>query len=533
MFPYESFEPGVDALRLLVLLPRSSPKDNEIVCELHNRTFGSKPAYEALSYTWGTKPAKKTITINGEPFLVRNNLYNALQHLQLKEPRTLWVDAICINQDDMPERNWQVSLMAFIYTRAERVLAWLGPSPRRMQSEFFEDEHWRAISHNPYWTRLWIIQELVLAHEVVFYLGRHKFGWDEVQSTMNPEWRALEGRSDAIKKLRDERYTGTQRLENLVELLQKAQCSEKRDKIYGFLGLVYDGSDDAITVDYKMSFSQLYAQVIRFHQTTSAPPDSSFSNDIDRAVKLVKFSELIQNVLGGAVAGEVHRNRDVNWPKTFYTARGFIASEILQLGPTRNEIISSVRSDRAWKQTMAEAYRQSPELEMVRNAYTGFSQAMLGCDERQFDRITNLDSKSSFGYRLNARKEAPKFDEDDTGTTGETDGRLFLGTKAVLGVAPPKTRVGDLICTFLGCDITLVLRKVLRENEDCFMLVGRASRYREENKDSDTETDAEDYVGYDLNELTLDPREDGAGGFSFQSPMNLKIDLETLQKLTS
>lgn len=316
-------------------------------------------------------------------------------------------------------------------------------------------------------------------------------------------------------------------------LLQRAQCSEKRDKIYGFLGLVYDGADDAITVDYKMGFSQLYAQVIHFHQTTPAPLDSPFSNDIDRAVKLVKFSELIQNVLGGAVAKEVHRNRDVNWPKTFYTARGFIASEILRMGPTRTEIISSVRSDRAWRQTMAEADRQLPELEMVRNAYAGFSQAMLGCDQGQFDRIMNLDSKSSFGYRLNARKEAPKFDGDDTGTTGESEGRLFLGTKAVLGVAPPKTKVGDLICMFLGCDITLVLRKVLCENADCFMLVGRASRYREENKDSDTETDAEDHVGYDLNELTLDQREDGAEDSSFQNPMHLKIDIKTLQKFTS
>ncbi|KAF7553049.1 hypothetical protein G7Z17_g3901 [Cylindrodendrum hubeiense] len=532
MFQYEPFTPGLDALRLLVILPRASPKDREIACELHNRTFGSKPEYEALSYTWGTKPATKTIKINGEPFLVRNNLYSALQHLQLKTPRTLWVDAICINQDDISERNWQVSLMAFVYTRAERVLAWLGPSPGRLQSGFFSDEHWRAISHNPYWTRLWIIQELVLAYEVVFYLGKCSFGWDKVQSTMNPEWEALEGRSDAIKQLRDERYTSTQRLENLVELLQKAQCTEKRDKIYGFLGLVYDGSDDAIIVDYKIGFAQLYAQVIHFHQTTSAPLDSQFPNDIDRAAKLVKFSELIQHLLGGAVAKEVHRKMDVNWPKTFYTARGFIAGEILRLGTTPAEVISSIKSDRAWKQTITEAYRRSPELQRVRNAYAVFSQTMLGWDKKHLKKIKNLDSSSSFGYQFDVGDEALEFDEDDIGTPEASEARLYVGTKAMLGVAPPNTRVGDLVCTFLGCNINLVLRKVSK-SEDRFVLVGRAERYREENEDLAMETEEENTIAYDLSRLTLDEWETAAEDPSFQNPINLKIDLETLQKLTS
>src|SRR5437016_6155011 len=112
IFSYEPLNPHIDSVRLLVLLPPTPANGDEIGCELEHRTFGSKPIYEALSYTWGSEPASTTIKINGRPFLVRENLYNALWHLRLSAPRAIWVDAVCINQSDIPERNSQVSLMA-------------------------------------------------------------------------------------------------------------------------------------------------------------------------------------------------------------------------------------------------------------------------------------------------------------------------------------------------------------------------------------------------------------------------------------
>lgn len=89
--------------------------------------FASNPKYEALSCTWGPPEPVKTITINGYEVKVRENLYWALVNLQRGVThRLFWVDAICINQDDLEERNRQVSLMAFIYSRAQAVLVWLG-----------------------------------------------------------------------------------------------------------------------------------------------------------------------------------------------------------------------------------------------------------------------------------------------------------------------------------------------------------------------------------------------------------------------
>ena len=83
--------------------------------------------YEALSYTWGINKTTKQIILNGKRFMVTENLYSALQYLRFKnEDRILWIDAICIDQTQIAERNHQVRHMASIYRDADRVLFWLG-----------------------------------------------------------------------------------------------------------------------------------------------------------------------------------------------------------------------------------------------------------------------------------------------------------------------------------------------------------------------------------------------------------------------
>ena len=89
------------------------------------------PPYEALSYYWGSGNASLKIKIYTpgfpETLLVRSNLHAALNQLRLPDrPRELWIDAVCINQDDDDERSAQVSLMADIYKKATSVCVWLG-----------------------------------------------------------------------------------------------------------------------------------------------------------------------------------------------------------------------------------------------------------------------------------------------------------------------------------------------------------------------------------------------------------------------
>jgi hypothetical protein len=83
--------------------------------------------YEALSYVWGGSEKPYSISVNGQNLAITENLYAALSHLQDRSlERVLWVDAICINQGNLGERGQQVQLMAQIYSKANRVLVWLG-----------------------------------------------------------------------------------------------------------------------------------------------------------------------------------------------------------------------------------------------------------------------------------------------------------------------------------------------------------------------------------------------------------------------
>lgn len=84
-------------------------------------------AYEALSYVWGTSPERLKVTCDGGHLNVTSNLYQALQRLRLPaEIRVLWVDSICINQENNEERSRQVCLMGEIYQQALGVIVWLG-----------------------------------------------------------------------------------------------------------------------------------------------------------------------------------------------------------------------------------------------------------------------------------------------------------------------------------------------------------------------------------------------------------------------
>ena len=132
-YHYSSLSLGPDNIRLLRLLPyeNDSSERTEIRCELFEYTLQDPGKgthlYEALSYTWGGSDKPRSISINKQNLAVTENLHAALLRLQDRSlERILWIDAICINQENLKEQSQQVQLMAKIYSKATRVLVWLG-----------------------------------------------------------------------------------------------------------------------------------------------------------------------------------------------------------------------------------------------------------------------------------------------------------------------------------------------------------------------------------------------------------------------
>ncbi|XXG99905.1 hypothetical protein Hte_006246 [Hypoxylon texense] len=108
----------------------SGTDSNEISCELVITTLDEAPYLEALSYVWGSPLPRMPIQCSGGAIEIGPSLHNALRYLrQESATRTLWADALCINQDDVQERNAQVRLMGELYKRATKTLIWLVEDP--------------------------------------------------------------------------------------------------------------------------------------------------------------------------------------------------------------------------------------------------------------------------------------------------------------------------------------------------------------------------------------------------------------------
>lgn len=127
---------------------------------IHDPRGGIWQLRSGSSYTWGKKAQTEKITIEGMPFYVTPNLASTLRIFRRGgrsrlRPRRLWIDAICINQSNDPERNFQVGQMQEIYAGAEAVLVWLGQLSPTLETgiafmhEVCKDEREFLIQENP------------------------------------------------------------------------------------------------------------------------------------------------------------------------------------------------------------------------------------------------------------------------------------------------------------------------------------------------------------------------------------------------
>lgn len=126
--PYTRLNDERYEFRILQLLPGTG--EEVVRCQLSIVTLQCAPPYEALSYAWGTSESEIPILVDGKPRKVMVNLYSALLHLRRADVSlSLFVDAVCIHQEDLVEKGQQVQLMGSIFKHCTRVYVWLGAAP--------------------------------------------------------------------------------------------------------------------------------------------------------------------------------------------------------------------------------------------------------------------------------------------------------------------------------------------------------------------------------------------------------------------
>jgi hypothetical protein len=337
----------------------------------------SAPPYMAISYTWGDGARRRAIAINGQIVEVNENCYYALWQTRLHfSAATVWIDYICMNQEDLVEKGHQVPAMGRIYAKATQVLACVGPhaddsqrlayfvrppnlpssshrNPPRKNWQYklpwwlqlwwqnvppsyanrygyhlyllqyiaviditkkvstlgkkwilskFSLEHkyfaglltvLDAFARRRYWTRLWIVQELVNARLVSILCGEHALPWTDLlllKSIISGVKRLPESCS-VFSVLEETMSRKTLSTENLLTRFSKFECQDKRDRLFGLMGLLRfsyasgSGSNHGIFGDYNQHGGNYLPLDSTFADYTKSPLDC-----VLQLAKHVRFS---------------------------------------------------------------------------------------------------------------------------------------------------------------------------------------------------------------------------------------------------
>ena len=302
------------------------------ISEKDTHTSNTAISYEALSYTWGSEQANVPIWIgpsseaeaemrapsgysNWMALSVRLNLFTALRHLRHKKnSRVLWIDAICINQNDHSERSKEVLRIGTIFALAQRVIAFLGPETnssthaiqslrylgeqvelflslgaavrcaapgaiekrwyRRDEDLGYSEDTWIAIFDllkQEWFKRLWIVQEIFVAnYRAIILCGREAISLSLFRRALttldSKEW-LPSGEARIIvryvHRMIDVREGLS--LRNVLGLGDGRRCADLRDRVYALCGIMAPKFRAKIEIDYSKEIGEVFAQMTQAH----------------------------------------------------------------------------------------------------------------------------------------------------------------------------------------------------------------------------------------------------------------------------
>ncbi|KAK4956681.1 hypothetical protein LTR10_006208 [Elasticomyces elasticus] len=285
--------------------------DGEPSCILVVFPLSAAPDYAALSYSWGAGDQSSVILTITEHVhdeeasqqahgstTITKDLQTALRRVQRHnlDIGWLWIDAICVDQANTKEKTNQVSMMRTIYQQAQRVYVWLGEGVA--VDDTVEDidvmhkddfVNLLKLEERAWWFRLWAMQEMALAKDVIVCLGKHTFSWNPLVHlmtvVMQASWfesKAIGGMPMVRKNLIRAHKEVVARLKHLDAVRKsiqthgklslwllltysaEAHASVPLDKIIGLLGLVPDGTRAYLRASYNATPATLFMKACTY-----------------------------------------------------------------------------------------------------------------------------------------------------------------------------------------------------------------------------------------------------------------------------
>ena len=316
-------------IRLLRLVPNhgSSTLHGRLV---HARLDDSQAQYIAISYCWGTDKREKRLWISNESYVeVTCSVYSILRLLHSEGQQSLyWIDDLCIDHSNLPEKSHQIRLIPKIFATAQKVFAFIGePSEDsdlamdfikfakmslstlnfmkiaglldnfpegvdanmqglvQLDGMHYPSTHWNALKNlllRPWFQRSWCVQEVSVGKDVVLRCGEKVVDWEELAYTMafilqtglsylstvdNKGYVQIEGFQtlQAVFALKESFKEGPFfSLQNCLMFANDFSATIPHDKVFSMLGLARDARDSALDPDYKVPETELYTKVTRY-----------------------------------------------------------------------------------------------------------------------------------------------------------------------------------------------------------------------------------------------------------------------------
>lgn len=337
-YQYKQLSSSPEAIRLL-RVHKETPESSLIECSLHD-AFITTTEYIALSYVWGTDLPTYKILVDDKIVFVRPNLWAFLHYVrETLSEENLWIDNLCINQADEEERSIQVALMGRIYTQAAQVRSWLnGPKTvftavegrasgasllattiTKCASPSFDlcntSEVLAAMARlvmHEYWSRAWIVQEVLLAKSVILAWEGQEIVWGDLMSvfehgvvgpsldhftfetqlssylnTMNSRPFARLAFFGILSYARSGNLKRKQSLIEVMLIFQYQQASDFHDRAFTFLGLADMSEWGSFKTDYKDSADELYCRIVF---ATGTSPNISQTRELGRLMNVTSHS---------------------------------------------------------------------------------------------------------------------------------------------------------------------------------------------------------------------------------------------------
>ncbi|KAM5350389.1 hypothetical protein ACJ41O_006894 [Fusarium nematophilum] len=511
-------DPARRRIRLIRLHPGRMTEP--IICDLEAACLDSPSPcdYTALSYVWGDSTFLQPISVNGRLFGITPNLHAALKYIRSPtEPMVLWVDAMCIDQGNTSEMSMQVPMMRDIYQLSNHVIAWLGEADSAsshamdyLASDAWESEaprgHPQALQlaldslfSRPYWTRVWVMQEVAAAKQVTLMCGQKSLPFERLGRFLVETrkgnvhldgagyWRprdmfllaaAIRGETDPATVLRD---------------ASRLNATRSVDKIYGLFGLFPTAFRERLKLDYRKTH---YTVVIDFCKTyldvyhslgflTLLSPCSGADGGPSWVPNIWKRLEGLTELYNTP-----GRNRQTNAAISGDTliAPGVCTGKVVEkIGPFETRFSRLKANHHTTGHLQGDGNASFADMERLamshlRRRYSpsqldkAFFHLVAG-DRSHFQssKLCPVSCRDLWNLATEVERDGPLAKLETYASSFEfmfirlRDRSLFVTDQGLVGLGPGSLCTGDVVCTLWGCRLPVLLRMSDQDGEYTFI----------------------------------------------------------------